>query len=165
MVCRPERRREAPCSANAAAQASAAKRGHIRALLPLLGLLWLLLGALGSGGPAAHAQPAPKLQAGELRPAPPRPLSGDYQLGPATLIDPPPGEPQDALLRLHLTGRSAADLYRALPGKPRRDECLDDGSLAKTQGEVFCLRSPRGEHECWLGIDLKHSKLAPAFVC
>lgn len=119
----------------------------------LLALLFALLA--GSGKAAISATPAPS----------PRPLSGDYQLGPATLVDAPPGEPREALLRLHLTGRSAADLYRALPAQAQRDDCLDEGSLAKTQGEIFCTRSPRGEHECWLGIDLRHGRLARAFVC
>ena len=119
-------------------------------------MLALLFALLAGSGSAAESAPAA---------APVRPLSGDYQLGPATLVDAPPDEPRDALLRLHLTGRSAADLYRALPAKAVRDECLDDGSLAKTKGEIFCTRSPRGEHECWVGMDLRHAKLARAFVC
>lgn len=123
---------------------------------------WLMLAILfallaGSSGTAESATAA--------KAASPQPLSGDYQLGPATLVDAPPDEPRDAVLRLHLTGRSAADLYRALPGKASRDECLDDGSLSKTQGEILCMRSPKGAHECWVGIDLKHKRLAHAFVC
>ena len=130
----------------------------------LLAMLFALLAGLGGVMEPAVAAPASTNVSAGSSPSP-QPLSGDYQLGPATLVDAPPGEPRDAVLRLHLTGRSAADLYRALPGKVQRDECLDDGSVSKTQGEILCMRSPKGAHECWVGIDLKHKRLAHAFVC
>lgn len=131
----------------------------------LLAMLFALLASLGGAiEPAAAAPAAPVSAASSPTPAP-QPLSGDYQLGPTTLVDAPPGEPRDALLRLHFTGRTAADLYRALPGKAARDECLDDGSLGKTQGGMRCIRSPRGEHECWLGIALHRQRLVAGMVC
>ena len=100
-----------------------------------------------------------------LSAADPKRLTGTYALSPASLIDPAPGEQKDTHLRLHLTGAAATDVYRALRSKPKRDECLDDGSLSKTQGEIMCTRHVKGDHECWFGIELKTRKVVGASVC
>jgi len=100
-----------------------------------------------------------------LSAADPKRLTGTYALSSASLIDPAPGEEKEAHLRLHLTGAAATDVYRALRSKPARDECLDDGSLSKTQGEIICTRHVKGDHECWFGIELKTRKVVAASVC
>jgi len=81
------------------------------------------------------------------------------------LTDPAPEDKKDALLRLYLTGKAARDLFAALKVKPVKDQCFDDGTMTKTLGELVCAKHPKGSHECWIGIDLKSQKLAPAFVC
>ena len=94
-----------------------------------------------------------------------RRLSGTYALSSASIIDPAPGEQPRTHLRLHLTGFAANDLYRALPSNPKRDECFDDGSLTKREGEIMCTRHPKGSHECWLGVELKTGKVVAGSVC
>lgn len=97
--------------------------------------------------------------------AAPARLTGTYSIGAASLTDPAPGEAKDALLRLHLTGNSARDLFNAIPSSSKRDACFDDGTMVKASGALRCARHPRGSHECWIGIDLKRPALAPGFVC
>jgi hypothetical protein len=65
-------------------------------------------------------------------------LNGSYCFHGQTLIDPPPGEPQDTHLGFILEGEAARDLYRRLTVKAETDPCLDDGSLSKTQGGIRC---------------------------
>jgi hypothetical protein len=97
--------------------------------------------------------------------AEPKRLSGTYSLSSASRVDSPPSEPKNTHLRLYLTGGAASELYSALLSKPRRDECFDDGSLTKAEGEIMCTRHPTGSHECWLGIELRTQKVVPSFVC
>jgi hypothetical protein len=95
----------------------------------------------------------------------PKPLSGSYQLTTATLVDAPADEPRDTHVRFLLTGKAAADLYAALPVKPKRDECRGDGSLTKSQGHFICTRSPNGPHECTFGVDLRNGRTAAGSTC
>jgi hypothetical protein len=92
-------------------------------------------------------------------------LVGTYSIGTLSLTDPAPDERKDALLRLDLTGGAARELFNALHAKAQRDECLGDGTMTKTSGQIVCSRHPGGAHECWIGIDLQHQSLASAAAC
>lgn len=92
-------------------------------------------------------------------------LTGTYSIGAASLVDPVPDDKKDSLLRLHLTGNAARDVYGALAARPLRDQCFDDGTMTKSAGELLCAKHPNGTYECWIGIDLKMPKLAAGFVC
>src|SRR4029453_597953 len=96
----------------------------------------------------------------------PRPLTGTYAFTGKTLIDPPPAEPQDTRFVVTLDGAAARDLYEKLKATPRRDACLDDGSMIKRAGDVACTATvkPKG-HVCTFAIDLTERKLAPSAVC
>lgn len=93
-------------------------------------------------------------------------LTGTYAFSGKTLIDPPAAEPQDTRFVVTLDGAAARDLYEKLKATPRRDACLDDGSLTKRAGEVACTATvkPKG-HVCTFAIDLTQRKLAPGAVC
>jgi len=95
----------------------------------------------------------------------PKRLTGTYTLTPGSITDPNANEKPDTHIRFYITGKAAADLYRSLPGKPKRDECFDDGTQTKAQGDFLCAKSPKGTHECWFGVDIRSQKLSPGFVC
>ena len=98
--------------------------------------------------------------------SPPLPLTGTYAFTGKTLVDPPPSEPQDTRLVVTLDGTAARDLYQKLKVMPRRDACLDDGSMTKRAGDVQCTATvkPKG-HVCTFAVDLAQRKLAPGAVC
>lgn len=131
--------------------AAAGARGPAALGLPLCALL---LAATA----ASAAEPTPS-------PAPSGRLAGHYSLGPASLVDPPPGAPPQQVLRLALSGPAARDLYQAMRGTPRRDACFDDGTRSKSAGQVLCARHPDGRHACWIGVDLLQGRLAAGLVC
>jgi hypothetical protein len=104
----------------------------------------------------------------------PAKLTGTYSIGPESLIDPEPNDSKNALLRLHLTGRAAKDLFNAISSKPTRGVCFDDRVMMKISpaGEIMCAKFPKGSHEypkgaheCWIGINLEKHTLANAFLC
>ena len=98
--------------------------------------------------------------------SPPRPLTGTYMFTGKTLVDPPPSEPQDTHFVVTLDGAAARDLYQKLKATPRRDACLDDGSMTKRAGDVQCTATvkPKG-HVCTFALDLAQRKLAAGAVC
>jgi hypothetical protein len=75
------------------------------------------------------------------------------------------GAPGHAVRR-HPGRRGARDLYQKLKATPRRDACLDDGSMTKRAGDVQCTATvkPKG-HVCTFAIDLVQHKLAAGAVC
>ncbi len=98
--------------------------------------------------------------------APPQPLTGTYAFTGKTLVDPPPSERPDTHFVVTLDGAAARDLYQKLKATPRRDACLDDGSMTKRAGDVQCTATvkPKG-HVCTFAIDLVQHKLAAGAVC
>jgi len=129
----------------AAAATAAVERGVAAAAVALLALAMAL--------DAAAASPS-------------RPLTGTYAFAGRTLVDPPPGEPQDTHLIVTLDGDAARALYAKLKATPKRDACLDDGSLTKRAGDLQCTATakPRG-YTCTFGVDLERRTLAPGSVC
>jgi hypothetical protein len=95
----------------------------------------------------------------------PRRLSGTYQLSGESANRMSEAVERDTHVRFYLNGRSAADLYRVLAAKPKRDECFNDGSLTKAAGDFICTKHPKGAHECWFGLDLRTQRVVPGFVC
>jgi len=100
-----------------------------------------------------------------VRAGEPQRLTGTYTLTPRSITDPKDDEKRDTHIRFYITGKAAADFYRSLPGKSKRDECFDDGTQTKAQGDFLCAKSPKGTHECWFGVDIRSQKLSPGFVC
>jgi len=98
--------------------------------------------------------------------SPPQPLTGTYMFTGRTLVDPPPSEAQDTHFVITLDGAAARDLYQKLKATPRRDACLDDGSMTKRAGDVQCTATvkPKG-HVCTFALDLAQRRLASGAVC
>ena len=95
-----------------------------------------------------------------------QPLEGNFMIGGATLIDPPPEEPKNTHYYLHLTGQSAQALYQMLAGPAKYDECLDDGSLSKQQGAIQCTVSQdKRTYACYFAIDVDQQTLATGAGC
>jgi len=93
-----------------------------------------------------------------------RPLAGEYRVGGATLVDAPPGEPQDTHLHVVLTGSAARDLYHAMKTRPRSDACGENGALVKSVGDMQCRRE-RDRYECAFAVDIARQRIAPGSVC
>ncbi len=93
-------------------------------------------------------------------------LSGQYCIAGKTVIDPPPSEAKDTHLHLALSGAAARDLYNAMKVTPEPDECVGNGAMIKTVGEMRCLRSEDGkEFQCSFAIDIANQKITRASVC
>lgn len=90
------------------------------------------------------------------------PVEGTYKLGSKTILYPPPGEKIDTV-RFYLTGKTAADIWKTIPGKPKIDECSD--LPKKTAGELVCLEDKPGDYRCDVGINLRSGKAVGASVC
>ena len=95
-----------------------------------------------------------------------RPLEGSYAFRGRTAIDPPPAEAPDTHLSITLTGQSARDLYQKIRTRPRRGECLDDGSLTKTIGQMQCseLVGPK-RYTCTFAIDVARQRIDAGRTC
>lgn len=94
------------------------------------------------------------------------PLTGTYELGGATLVDPPPGEDPRSRFRVFLTGAAAKDLYDALHAAAEDDECLGDGSLAKRSGGIACTRlAEDGSYECSFAVGVDGRAVESATSC
>ena len=93
-------------------------------------------------------------------------LSGTYQLGGKTLVDPPADEPPDTHFRMTLTGAAAQDLYRSMKVRAKSNACGDAGSLLKTIGQMQCERSADGKrYQCSFAIDIAGQRITGGTVC
>ena len=92
-------------------------------------------------------------------------LSGSYEIGGKTLIDPPENEAQDTHFRVYLTGKPAKDLYLAMHVRPVKDECLMDGSITKAIGGTACTKLSNGAFECSFSVNIKSQRVESASVC
>ena len=93
-------------------------------------------------------------------------LSGEYQIGGKTLIDPPATEAKDTHFRVFLTGPAAQDLYQAMKVRAVEDECLRDGSVTKFLGGTACTKLAKGgAYECSLSINVKAQRVESAYAC
>lgn len=95
-----------------------------------------------------------------------RPLTGSYELGGATLVDPPPGEDPRSRFRVFLTGAAAKDLYDALKAQAEDDECLGDGSKSKRSGGIVCTKlAEGGGYECAFAVGVDGQSVESATSC
>lgn len=95
-----------------------------------------------------------------------KPLTGSYEIGGATLVDPPPGEDPGSRFRVFLTGAAAKDLYDALHATAEDDECLGDGSKAKTSGGIVCRKlAEDGSYECAFAVGVDGRTVDGATSC
>jgi hypothetical protein len=93
-------------------------------------------------------------------------LSGTYELGGKTLVDPPPGEDPRSRYRVFLTGAAAKDLYDAMRAAEEDDECLGDGSKSKRSGGISCTRlAEDGGYECSFAVGTDGQSVEPASSC
>lgn len=93
-------------------------------------------------------------------------LSGQYQIGGKTLIDPSDTEAKDTHFHVFLTDSAAQDLYQAMKIRPVKDECLRDGSVTKFLGGTACTRHAKsGAYECSLAINIKTQRVESAYTC
>jgi hypothetical protein len=94
------------------------------------------------------------------------PLTGTYELGGATLVDPPPGEDPRSRFRVFLTGAAAKDLYDALRATAEDDECLGDGSKSKRSGGIVCTKlAEDGSYECAFAVGVDGQTVEGATSC
>lgn len=91
-----------------------------------------------------------------------RRIEGIYSMGSKSIIDPTPEEKIDTV-RFYLTGKTAADIWKTIPGKPKIDECSQ--LPEKTVGELVCLEDKPGQYRCNVGINLRSGKAVGASVC
>jgi len=93
-------------------------------------------------------------------------LSGTWEIGGKTLVDPPPGEDQRSHFRVHLTGDAAKALYDTMKVVAVEDECLGDGTTIKFDGGIACSAHPGAEgHECSFAIDVTGQRVESAYSC
>ncbi|MFD2262103.1 hypothetical protein ACFSM5_04335 [Lacibacterium aquatile] len=92
----------------------------------------------------------------------PKPLTGTYEMGSKTILDPPPSEKIDTV-RFHITGKTAADMWKAMPAKPKFDECI--GMDMKTANNLVCQENRPGDYMCFVGINLRTGAAVGAVVC
>lgn len=95
-----------------------------------------------------------------------KPLTGTYEIGGATLVDPPPGEDPSSRFRVFLTGAAAKDLYDALHATAEDDECLGDGSKSKRSGGIVCRKlAEDGSYECAFAVGVDGRTVDGATSC
>ena len=92
-----------------------------------------------------------------------RRFEGQYRVGSKTISDPPPGEAKDRVYLL-LTGKSAKDIYDAMPGKAVKDPC-GENLRSKNAGGFQCVKDGGGEVSCSVAITLNRGETAPGSVC
>jgi hypothetical protein len=93
-------------------------------------------------------------------------LSGTWEIGGKTLVDPPPGEDQRSHFRVRLTGDAAKALYDTMKVDAVEDECLGDGTTIKFDGGIACSAHPGAEgHECSFAIDVTGRRVESAYSC
>ncbi|WP_304272857.1 hypothetical protein [Caulobacter segnis] len=92
-----------------------------------------------------------------------RPLQGQFRIGSKTVLDAPPGEKRDRVY-LHLTDKTAREIYDATPGQGRPDACAPD-LRSKQAGDLRCVLDRSGQAQCAVAIKLSDGKTALGSVC
>jgi hypothetical protein len=92
-------------------------------------------------------------------------LAGEMFIAGATLVDPPPDEPNDTHVYFSLSGTAARQLYRSLKAAEILDACTP-GRRMKTVGHVRCsVGAKPNDALCDFAIDLARGTVAPGSVC
>jgi len=93
-------------------------------------------------------------------------LKGTFTVRGETIIDPPKNEPKDTHMAFFLEGQAAQKLYDMMKVTPVRDECIDDGSITKSLGEMRCTKFTSGRsYECAFALDVANQKIVLGIVC
>ena len=64
-----------------------------------------------------------------------------------------------------LQGKPAMRLYHLMEEVPGHNECFDDGTLSKYQGNFECSKTPSGEYSCSFGVGLEDQKIYRGEPC
>ena len=89
-------------------------------------------------------------------------LEGSFEIGGATAFDPPPNEPRNTHLRLHLTGEAAKALYRNMQVDAQPSPCT--GGPSKIIGDTECAIVD-GKYECWFAININAQTIQGGWTC
>ena len=66
---------------------------------------------------------------------------------------------------IFLTGEAAERLFKKIDKQATYNECWDDGTLTKYEGNVECSLSPDNKYSCAFSINLKDQKVYRAETC
>ena len=66
---------------------------------------------------------------------------------------------------IFLKGEAAERLFKKIESKATYNECWDDGTLTKYQGNVECSLSPEKEYSCAFGVNIEDQKIYRAETC
>jgi hypothetical protein len=101
----------------------------------------------------------------QAQPTRPQPLTGEFFLGGATLVDPSPGERADSHAYLRITGAAARRIFASMPGAGAVDACEPTRRL-KRSGALQCTAGrAAADATCAFAIDLARGTLANGAVC
>lgn len=93
-------------------------------------------------------------------------LRGEAFIAGATIVDPPPDEPQGTHAYLIVTGEAASKIFDALKSVPTEDVCRGEGWMIKSAGDFSCATNcTSGEAECDFSIDLRSGTTAAGRPC
>ena len=95
----------------------------------------------------------------------PQSIEGEFML-----YGPPGQEPvmagANSHYYMHLTGASAQTLYAAMHVESRHEDCLNDGTQARTIGHLTCLQHPdKHQHDCYFSLDIAAQKIDIGVQC
>ncbi len=94
------------------------------------------------------------------------PLKGSLTIRGATIVDPPPEEPTNTHAAFLVSGPAARALFDAIATPAHADECLGEGSVSKSAGNVVCSRRSDGkDYECSFSIDLVRQRIDLGQAC
>lgn len=66
---------------------------------------------------------------------------------------------------IFLGGEAAERLFKKIETKAGHNECWDDGTLTKYEGNVECSISPDKVYSCAFSVNLKDQKIYRAETC
>lgn len=106
---------------------------------------------------AAHGEP---VEAGA-----PKPLTADYVIYSGDLGEQLAPMPADRKISIHVTGRSAQDIFNAI-GPDIKVECsTEKGERERRKGAVWCFFQPSNGYTCYFGFDLRTGKSIDGGEC
>ncbi|UTA46805.1 hypothetical protein L1F30_11605 [Simiduia sp. 21SJ11W-1] len=66
---------------------------------------------------------------------------------------------------IFLDGEAAERLYKKITTESTHNECWDDGTLTKYQGNLECSVTPENKYSCSFGVNLNDQKIYRAESC
>lgn len=99
------------------------------------------------------------------RPAPYRPIKGEFAIYSGELDDQQAPTVNDKKLSLIVEGSAAKDIFEAM-GRDDKHVCgAARGSRSRTRGQVWCTSHPGAGYTCYFGFDLRTGKSIPGGTC